>query len=787
MGGSKPANPPPPDAKAERTNLQITTIGPFTYDVLPDGDHARFDQLPPSATPLPNSVRVVRPQKRGANSVVNDQLECDHLELKFASKALPNIVGDPQPKAAPPKSKTDPDKPQIEWIHAWGQYVVLTSDEEKLEARGTELFHDAIAKTTTLTGVPETVALKDGNEIHAPKLVIYSPDDKTSQHAEAVGAGYFRMLDRTGSQRTVYARWKDHLDYRKEENRDLLTLVGNAMFEDKAGGQTLTADTLKLLLTPDNKNGPKVQAANAPPPRPKPQRLEGYGHVTVLTPDLKGRDIEELIVYFQDVAPQAVPGTTPPNGAQPPTGAPQTSPSGAAPATPNSQPGSLKPSDPTKPKNPIDLRARRVQAFLLTGPGDQTELDHVDCEGDVHVHQAPAPPQTKPIDMAGTGLVLRRTAEGNILEVKGPLNAPGRVTLPELELIGPFIKIDQVENSADVQGIGSMRIESQTDMQGKKLDKPVPLTVFWKQKMHFNGQVALFHGHVQADQADTSLLCNNMQVFLNKPVSLSQQTAQSQPQNSSAANVDKVICDNQGQELPQPVTITESIRGPDGKLQKYQRLETNTVAMHKEEGTMEAGEGNVRILQQGTTDTLSPTPPPKPGAKPAANRKPDDEFKLTWVTYEGSLRIDNPQRTARFYKNVQVLHLPMNDPGLQLEFRKLADHLPAGAMYLKCDRLDVYSTKDQNGKTNQEFTAKDRAEVQAQEFFGRANVIKFDEGKQTIIFEGSNGSLAELYRQKERGSEPDAYKAEKITYNRQTGAIKTDGTRMMNTGGGLKK
>ena len=195
-----------------------------------------------------------------------------------------------------------------------------------------------------------------------------------------------------------------------------------------------------------------------------------------------------------------------------------------------------------------------------------------------------------------------------------------------------------------------------------------------------------------------------------------------------------MICDNQGQELPQPVTITESIRGPDGKLQKYQRLETNTVAMHKEEGTMEAGEGNVRILQQGTTDTLSPTPPPKPGAKPAANRKPDDEFKLTWVTYEGSLRIDNPRRTARFYKNVQVLHLPMNDPGLQLEFRKLADHLPLGAMYLKCDRLDVYSTKDENGKTNQEFTAKDRAEVQAQEFYGRANVIKFDEEKQTDHF-----------------------------------------------------
>src|SRR5205823_1778128 len=168
--------------------------------------------------------------------------------------------------APPPKARNEPEKTQIEWLHAWGQYVLLTSDEEKLEARGTELFHDAIAKTTTLTGVPETVALKDGNEIHAPKLVIYGADAKQGQHAEAVGPGFFRMLDRTGSQRTVHAHWKERLVYRKEESRDLLTLTGEAVFDDKAGGQTLSADTLKLLLSPDGKSAtPKPQDANGPP------------------------------------------------------------------------------------------------------------------------------------------------------------------------------------------------------------------------------------------------------------------------------------------------------------------------------------------------------------------------------------------------------------------------------------------------------------------------------------------------------------------------------------------
>src|SRR5205823_12438850 len=174
-----------------------------------------------------------------------------------------------------------------------------------------------------------------------------------------------------------------------------------------------------------------------------------------------------------------------------------------------------------------------------------------------------------------------------------------------------------------------------------------------------------------------------------------------------------------------------------------QRIETDTVAMHKEEGTMEAGPGSVRILQPGPVNEAGPLGQPKPGAKLVTNQKPADEFKLTWIRYAQRMQVNNPQRTARFFKNVEVLHLPKDDPGLQLEFNKLVDRLPAGAVYLRCERLDVYSSKDENGRTSQEFTAKERAEVQAAEFSGRANIIKYDEKKQTVIFEGTNGSMAE--------------------------------------------
>jgi lipopolysaccharide export system protein LptA len=768
-GGRKTETDAPISAArpSQRSNLQITTIGPFTYDLLPDGDTARFDRLPPSATPLPNTVRVFRPHRRGPDSVVNDQLECDHLELKFATKSVPNMILVPTEKKSAQQTEANQPKErtQVEWVHAWGQFVVLTSDEEKLEARGNDLFHDASAKSTTLTGQPETVALKDGNEIHAPVLVLYGADSAEGQRAVARGAGHFRMNDRTGKQRTIVARWTEELVYRKEPGRDQVTLTGQAVFEDPAGGQKLQADSLRILLSPDS----RIAKSDAPTDGAKrrPQRIEAFGHVSANAPDLVVHDTDELIVHFKDL-PSAVSATA--------AAAPTANPVQTAPALLPTRPNA----DPKKKTNPIDLRARRIQAFLLVGPDDQTQLDDVHCEDNVHVHQDPTPPQVKPIDMDGQKLHLKHTAEGNILEVTGNLQTPGEVKLPDLELIGPFIRIDQIENVAEVQGIGSMRLESQTDMHGQKLDKPTPLMITWKNKMRFNGQLALFHGHVQADQGDTSLLCNNMQVFLNRAVSLNQKPGQPRQADSSPANIDKVICDNQGQELPQPVSITESVRSPDGRLQRYQRIETNTVALHKEENTLDAGPGSVRILQQGPKGEgglLAQSQPNRPA------KKADDEFKLTWIRYVQRLQVDNGRRTAKFYKGVEVLHLPKDDPGLNLEFNKIVDRLPKGAVYLRCDRLDVYSSKNAEGRTVQEFTARDRAEVQAEEFSGRASVIKFDEAKETVVFEGTPGALAELYRIVEKGKDPQTIKAEKITYFRQTGAFKTEGTGVISTGG----
>ena len=69
------------------------------------------------------------------------------------------------------------------------------------------------------------------------------------------------------------------------------------------------------------------------------------------------------------------------------------------------------------------------------------------------------------------------------LGILGPYGRPAEVHFPDLSLIGPRITIDQPENVAEVQGAGSMRLLTQTDLSGNKLSKPTELTVLWKQSM----------------------------------------------------------------------------------------------------------------------------------------------------------------------------------------------------------------------------------------------------------------------------------------------------------------
>jgi hypothetical protein len=437
------------------------------------------------------------------------------------------------------------------------------------------------------------------------------------------------------------------------------------------------------------------------------------------------------------------------------------------------------------------LTARSVEAEVLRC-GERNALDHLWTEGYVKVSQAPAKPGEKGVYIEGDTLDMRAQEGGNLLVVTGR-DDQGNMALLQMDkmlIFGPEVNIDQARNKAWVIGSGAMQMDSNTSLDGKPLldekasrpGKPVyrtvPLTVHWSEEMFFQGANAEFTGNIQAEQENARLACQSLQVFFDRPISLKEGARGDQP-----AKVRNLVGFKD-------VRVEDKAFDGMNKLQKYQLLEGRSITMdtvpRDEEGPRPpnaskdandvtlSGPGSVRILQRGGAD-LTPSAGKKASsthAHPAqAHPAGEQEMKMTYVKFENIMKASNRTNTASFWGSVRVLNFPCDDPHCEIDLDViLATELPAGAMYLRCDRLKVLSTPPTQGqKSNQEMEAHGHILVQAKDLSAQSDHMFYNEAKDQIIFVAEPGNTATLAQYHGKGVQPDTLQGEKILYIRSTG------------------
>jgi hypothetical protein len=758
LGGSseKPAAPAAaPEAPAEKAKVIIKTEGPFNYDLRKD--FAQFESPPAGNRPgdgiAPGQVLVLREHPRGKEPPLYDQVVCDLLELQFRRKPVSD------PKAA--RDGTSSDR-EIDHAHATaraGHEVTLSMDTENLDAHGDEMLY----YSPTPGKGPQTIlrgknmwALKDAHKITAAELHLIGADAKgEGQQGFAKGPGQIDLLDRNNGAKVhqYHAVWKDMLvvtkDREGERLFDLLTFTGQAAFIDDEHHQDMRADKLQVWLEPPPRQeeaaGPKEkkQTTAASAPRQRPHKVQAFDHVTVRSPELNIREAEHLTVRFKDGPAQTLPTVLPATA-------------DAGPAPPGNK-GAEKADGPSPEKKapperkPIDLRARRVDAQVLRA-GSKNELQEVFTEGSVHVHQDGSKPEDKGIDIQGEMLNLVRFPQGDVLVVFGDSRGPAQLQLGELFLVGPKVTINQRDNMAEVEGVGAMHLPSNTALDGGPAKKPGSrLTVHWTKDMLFNGKDADFHGGVVAYQEDASLRCLTMQVTLDKVVSFKEGQ-----KGGQGAKVERLVCDRK-------VYVADTTRDDKGDLLRYQRLVSVELTTDNQQGrTTATGPGKVFLLQPGTPDASM-------GAvKPAAVTQ-KQEMTLTRVDYQGRMfsNLQDKTRVTKFYDNVEVFHQPATNPDVPVS----RDQIPKGGMYLKCDRLTIFSKPMADGKTGQYMRAEQNLSFRTPEFYGRALVLKYDQPQEIIIFEGDATNPVMLYKLRPGIPEPERIMGRRILYNRKTGAF----------------
>jgi hypothetical protein len=352
--------------------------------------------------------------------------------------------------------------------------------------------------------------------------------------------------------------------------------------------------------------------------------------------------------------------------------------------------------------------------------------------------------------------------------------------------MGPTVNIDQTTNEVAVYGPGIMQMPSEANFDGSKLARPVDLTISWEERMLFDGQDAQFWGRITAEQDTGHLACQYLRAVMDRKVSFREGEREKQH-----AKVQKLLCDKK--------VWIEDVKRDGRRLVAYKRMECQELNVDNDAESDDTrinakGPGKVRIFQSGSKDEHRPganrapqtQPPPsnvsrKPNGPPPAKT---EEFKLTQVIYPDSMTGNNKRGIATFYGGphgiVVVYHLPTDDPDLKIR----EDRLPSGGLYLTCKRLEVLSQKFPDGTSKQVMWAYDNTYVEGenfegQTFSGHADIIKYDESKEIVIFEAKEGNLATLYQQKVVGGNPEKITGRKITYNRITGEFNIEGGRRM--------
>lgn len=787
LGGTDKATPTAGDKKStEKSPVVINCRGPFVYTVALDPD------AEPDRAEYSDMVNVIRKQIVAAAgnapdappAVQYDQLDCDHLTLLFNRQPPPPPPPDKKPGPQNP-APTNDESVNLDLVkaHAIGKLVELVSDGQALHATGTEMIYDKVHDQTILKGDPVD-ADKDGNHIHLRgTLTLLTPqgEDKDVHDAHAEGPGDIRLkTDKPGV--TRIARWNKEMIVGKDGTLDKLTFKELASFEDSEQGR-LQGDLLIVwLITPD-KNKP--QELDVPPPIGKAapedgrrlRRLEATNNVALRSKDLIIHRAEQVHVQVEDgeiptpSTPAPAPATAaapassgpvasiakPPPAAPQPPGTPATMPSGPE-AKLGPPPGLTRPPPPgdalaqaPRAKPPIELTARTVDVRLLSD-GKKTDLKELHAEEKVVVVQKPLTPEDKPVDIRGDRLTLRHEADGNVLNVVGQ---PGYVQLDKITIIGPLVNIDQLQNVVTVQGSGSLKMLTSTDFEGTKLKEPSEVTVFWGQRMFFDGQLAEFDqpqlGRVQAVQENSKLACRQLQVLLDRRVSLKDR----QPgQGDQPAALNRMICNEN-------VRMEKGIKLND-KWEEYQRVEGEEALFDNPTGQLNvSGPGIVYLLRRGSQQDGLPGQG-KPNANPPKKEANDREMKLTRIQFQGWMKANKINGIAHFEDGIEVFHLPAEDPDVAIN----VDQLPQGGMNLKSNKLTALQHKENDKVISQEFEATGRCAVKAQTYYAQSDVVKYDESKDLLIFQGAGGNLAVLHRQLVPGASPERVAAKQIQYFR---------------------
>ncbi len=414
-----------------------------------------------------------------------------------------------------------------------------------------------------------------------------------------------------------------------------------------------------------------------------------------------------------------------------------------------------------------------IERLFLNGGGKQVSL----------VETNPKLP-SDPIRMFGTELrAWNPSSDHSVVQLLGTTASPANIAGMESTLTGLDIVLNQQTNQIKIKGGGEITstqmmlssdlTSSITGAPAVKEPPPTPpkkqlLVVRWTGGMNFDGTRITFEKNVVAKYPLQELYCTILNIDLDRPISLIQPKATQNPEVKQVECLGKVyfVCEERD-------AVDESKRKSILKGENLDRIRIYPATGNFDGTAQGTGQGRLRatLLDEGTDS-------PIPGVT-QSDGKPKTGLVRVDLYFFGKILGNFKAFEATATESVICVYCPVTnwDTEVDMDNREL---LKENEGYrLDCDILEVAKMIDPlTQKQGLELTASGSTKIEGKQIFSRAESVKFNQLKETVIIEGGGAIPAEVYLQRSAsGEREEPIYVQQLIFNTRTKNVESKGAR----------
>jgi hypothetical protein len=789
------------DARSEAITLNINAANGFEFFV--PTHQATFFGFSDQKIRKDNQILIERPTISGGL----DRLFCSMLTLQFQPAVI--YTGTPKQRST---------QLQLASIRAEGARVIFTSLEQNLTAVMSWLrYHvdervmELSGGVTPATGRPNPVKIYQNSSMVSAAYVIAAHDlNNQIQSIQCRGPGQIEPSDLPSTKPhsdldgTFNATWTESLTIRQSPEQKII-ITGQATVSQTeasadAPGMSLSGDVIemtgrKVLNTSNSVSElePAAQKSGLDLSHISPKELVATGNVTMTHNAVTGHVRQKLAVSF-DEATDAV----------------------------NESTKIRSVSQSTATANAAEEEAEGTTEFFCdTATANINFTRRADSKLSGDWNDVWLVGQVK-INHSGVEKDRDFSAEGNALSAKSGFSEVGNVSLfgdpakarlASHRIEGPQIDLQELLNEdkgvsrpVTVPGSGSLLLVVDQGIDGKTLEKPSLLEIYWTESMIYSGRTASLVGNIRAVMTNDldhkiELTCPSMDVYFTEDLQLRSDNKTNRLQASGTSTdtnnspIKIIKCNSK--------VVVDIDQMKNGIVESRNHAEFSDLTVNMITGDFEAtGSGSSGIIES-THPNSSDTPRTAPRAIARANTPvatPSDAFVFVQARFIGGIQGNYKKRFVQLRQHVRGVFGPVRQMGDRIVLDGLnVNELPPNTGSMRCENLSFSQIEsgDSSAESQFEMVAESNmseeftgtrapCHLESSEISGDADWIKYDSSKQQFILRASKGRQATVSYRRAPGATPETLTGQQFEYYRERNQLKAHEITGVQTAGDLR-